>query len=258
MSITIRFLGSGGARFVVAKQIRSSAGMWMSFGETQMHVDPGPGALVRALSTIPPCEPARLDAIVLSHKHLDHAGDVNAIIEAMVQGGWKPRGMLLAPRDAYEGDPVIFPYAQRFVPRREITVEHGGPYAINDVEVRASVRHQHAVETYGLHFRYAGRTVSYLPCTRFFEELIADYRAHAPDVLIINVLRYRDAMDVDHLTLDDARRLIAEIRPGAAILTHFGTKMLERDPRAIAYELEDELGIHVHAAYDGWVYDGLA
>src|SRR5579872_3926013 len=48
--IEILFLGTGGARFVVARQIRASGGMWMRFGKTQIHVDPGPGALVRALS----------------------------------------------------------------------------------------------------------------------------------------------------------------------------------------------------------------
>ncbi len=255
MSISIRFLGTGGARFVVAKQIRASGGMWIRFGATQVHVDPGPGALVRALGTTPPQRPAELDAIVLSHKHLDHAGDVNAMIEAMAQGGWKPRGALFAPRDAWEGDSILLPYARRFVPRHEIVEEHGGPYAINDVEVRASIRHVHPVETYGLHFRYAGKTLSYFPCTHFFEGLIDDYRAHAPDILVINVLRYQDTLDVDHLTFDEARRVIAGVRPKAAIMTHFGTKMLERNPRKLAYELEDELGLKVYAAADDWVFD---
>lgn len=255
--IAIRFLGTGGARYVVAKQIRASGGIWLRFGETQIHLDPGPGALVRALATIPPQRPAELDAIALSHKHLDHAGDVNAMIEAMAQGGWKPRGVLLAPRDAYEGEPVIFPYLHRFVPRREIVEERGGPYFVNDVEIRSSIRHVHPCETYGLHFRYGGKTVSYLPCTRYFDGLIDDYRSHAPDVLIVNVLRYDDSLDVDHLTFDQARTLIAGIRPAAAIMTHFGTKMLERDPRRLAYQLEDELGVRVYAASDGWIYDAL-
>jgi phosphoribosyl 1,2-cyclic phosphodiesterase len=258
MSISIQFLGTGGARFVVAKQIRASGGMWMRFGTTQIHVDPGPGALVRALAAVPPLRPAELDAIVVSHKHLDHAGDVNAMIEAMAQGGWKPRGAIFAPRDTWEGDSILLPYARRFVPRHEVVEERGGPYAINDVEVRASVRHIHPVETYGLHFRYNGATVSYLPCTRYFDALIEDYRAHAPDVLVINVLRYADTMDVDHLTLDDAKRLLDGIRPKAAIMTHFGTKMLEHDPRRIAYDLEDALGLRVYAAHDGWVYDAVA
>src|SRR5579875_3508447 len=105
----IRFLGTGGARFTVARQIRASGGMWMHFGSTQIHVDPGPGALVRALSVVPPCNPVELDAIVLSHKHLDHANDVNIMVEAMSQGGYRPRGTLFAPRDAFEGEPVILP-----------------------------------------------------------------------------------------------------------------------------------------------------
>jgi phosphoribosyl 1,2-cyclic phosphodiesterase len=176
----------------------------------------------------------------------------------MSQGGWKPRGALLAPRDAFDFEAVILPYVRKFVPREEYLTERGGPVFINDVEIRTSVRHQHPVETYGLHFRYAGKTVSYLPCTRFFPELIDDYREHAPDVLILNVLRFRDAMDVDHLTFDDARTLVAGIRPKAAILTHFGTKMLEAGPQRLARELEDELAVAVYAAYDGWTYDALA
>jgi phosphoribosyl 1,2-cyclic phosphodiesterase len=158
--ISIRFLGTGGARFVVARQIRASGGMWMRFGATQIHVDPGPGALVRALSAVPPCEPPELDAIVLSHKHLDHANDVNVMIEAMCQGGWKRRGAVLAPNDAFDFEPVILPYVRAFVPREERLTECGGPIAINDVEIRTSIRHRHAVETYGLHFRHAGTTIS--------------------------------------------------------------------------------------------------
>jgi phosphoribosyl 1,2-cyclic phosphodiesterase len=255
--ISLRFLGTGGARFVVARQIRASGGIWMRFGATQIHVDPGPGALVRALSVVPPCEPPELDAIVLSHKHLDHASDVNVMIEAMCQGGWKPRGALLAPSDAFDFEPVILPYVRSFVPREERLTECGGPFAINDVEIRTSIRHRHAVETYGLHFRQGGKTVSYLPCTRFFPELIDDYRAHRPDVLIVNVLRFRDTMDVDHLTFDEACALIEGIRPKTVILTHFGTKMLEQDPHRLARGIEAEFGLRAHAAYDGWTYDAL-
>ncbi len=251
----IRFLGTGGARFTVARQIRASGGMWMHFGSTQIHVDPGPGALVRALSVVPPCNPVELDAIVLSHKHLDHANDVNIMVEAMSQGGYRPRGTLFAPRDAFEGEPVILPYVRKFVEREVFLEERAGPYAINDVELRTSIRHIHGVETYGMHFRYKGRTISYLPCGRFFDGLTQDYKSHHPDVLIVNVLRYHDSLDVDHLLFDEACLLVREIRPKIAVFTHFGTRLLERDPDRLASELEDELGIRVHAARDGWTLD---
>ncbi|MFN2461522.1 MAG: hypothetical protein ABR591_12690, partial [Candidatus Velthaea sp.] len=176
---------------------------------------------------------------------------------------------VLAPRDAFEFEPVILPYVRRFIPREEYLEERSGPIAINDVEIRTSIRHRHPVETYGLHFRYGGKTVSYLPCTRFFAELAGDYEAHAPDVLIINVLRFRDAMDVDHLTFDDARTLIAGedardprqmIADGAQrrlALVARVSEQLVGDPDALARGLEEDFRIRAYAAYDGWTYDEL-
>lgn len=253
--IEILFLGTGGARFVVARQIRASGGMWLRFGRTQIHVDPGPGALVRALSRVPPCNPRELEAIVLSHKHLDHSSDVNVMIEAMTSGGFRKRGAVLAPIDALEGEHVVLPYAQKFAERVEVLKASHGPYVIGDVELFTSVRHVHAVETYGLHFRFEGRTISYLPCGKFFDGLIDDYRAHSPDLLVVNVLRYRDGMDVDHLTFDQAREVIRGVRPRVAVLQHFGTQMLEQDPPRLARELERELGVRVIAAHDGLLLD---
>jgi phosphoribosyl 1,2-cyclic phosphodiesterase len=252
---SILFLGSGGARFVVARQLRASGGMWLRFGATQIHVDPGPGALVRALTHVPPCNPRELDAIVLSHKHLDHSNDVNAMIEAMTSGGFVHRGAVFAPADAIDREPVVLPYARRFPERVERLTPRGGPWQIGEVELRTSVAHKHAVQTYGLHFRYENLGVSYLPCGRYFEGLAQDYAAHHPDVLILNVLRFEDRMDVDHFTWHDAKRVVLEVWPKVAIFQHFGTKMLEADPSRLAEAFEDESGLRAIAAYDGLTVD---
>jgi phosphoribosyl 1,2-cyclic phosphodiesterase len=229
--------------------------MWLRFGDAQIHVDPGPGALVRALSHVPPCNPRDLDAIVLSHKHLDHAADATAMIEAMTSGGFRKRGILLAPNDALSDEPTVLPYAHTFVERIDVLSERSGPFKIGDVELRTSVRHVHSVETYGMHFRHDGMTVSYLPCGKFFEGLAADYASHKPDVLVINVLRFRDGMDVDHLTWDHARTVVEEVMPRVVIFQHFGTKMLEQSPKHLAQHVEDALGIRAIAAYDGLEID---
>jgi phosphoribosyl 1,2-cyclic phosphodiesterase len=255
LNASILFLGSGGARFVVARQLRASGGMWMRFGATQLHVDPGPGALVRALSNVPPCNPRELDAIVLSHKHLDHSGDVNALIEAMTSGGFRRRGAVLAPADAFDVEPVVLPYARHFVERIERLEPSGGPYRVGEVDLFTSVRHVHAVQTHGIHFVHGGTRVSYLPCGRYFDGLAEDYAKHRPDVLIVNVLRYHDEMKVDHFAWPDACRVVADVRPRVAVFQHFGTKMLEADPVRLASRLEDELGLRAIAAYDGYVLD---
>jgi phosphoribosyl 1,2-cyclic phosphodiesterase len=74
-------------------------------------------------------------------------------------------------------------------------------------------------------------------------------------VLILNVLRLSDQLDVDHFTWEDAKRVVAEVRPKLAVFQHFGTKMLEADPPRLAQQLEDELGLRAIAAYDGLELD---
>jgi len=87
LSDVITFLGTAGARFVVARQFLASGGAWLSLGDTQLLLDPGPGCLVQA--TKRKLDPSKLSAIILSHRHLDHCGDINIMIEAMTEGGSK-------------------------------------------------------------------------------------------------------------------------------------------------------------------------
>ena len=229
--------------------------MWLRFGDTQIHVDPGPGALVRALSHVPPCNPRELDAIVLSHKHLDHSGDVNALVEAMTSGGFRRRGALFAPADAFDHEPVVLPYVRQYLERMVRLEPHSAPYRIGGVELRTSIAHVHAVQTYGLHFAYEDLRVAYVPCGRYFDGLAEDYASLRPDIVIVNVLRFRDGIDADHLTWEQAGEFVAGVRPRVAIFQHFGTKMLEADPVRLAQELEDRLGLRVIAAYDGLTVD---
>src|SRR4030066_1089024 len=83
----IKFLGTAGARFVVTKQLRASGGIWISLNGTNIYLDPGPGALVKCLSSKPKLEPAQLSAIILSHKHIDRSNVVNIMIDAMAEAG---------------------------------------------------------------------------------------------------------------------------------------------------------------------------
>ena len=146
-------LGSGGARIVVARQLRASGGIWFSLGGTQFLLDPGPGALVRMTGSRHRLDPTRLSGILLSHRHLDHSGDVNNMIEAMTMGGTEPRGALFAPADALGGDdPVVLKYVRPFL-ERVVTLEEGGSYALGNVTFTCPVRHQHRGEVYGFKFR---------------------------------------------------------------------------------------------------------
>jgi ribonuclease BN (tRNA processing enzyme) len=244
----VKFLGTAGARFVVARQLRYSAGTWLELGGTQLLLDPGPGTLLRARRGRPPLDPARLSGIVLSHKHLDHSTDVNIMLEAMAGAGTKRRGVLLAPADALEGDdPVVLRYVRRY-PERIETLAEGGEYRIGDIILHA-VAHCHGVETYGLILDSPEGRLGFVVDTKFFPELPGRYRGC--ELLVLNVVRREWSPDIDHLSLPEAIEIVKEVQPNLAVLTHFGMTMLRGKPWELASQLTDKLGIEVIAASDG-------
>jgi len=245
----IKFLGTGGARFVVSKQLRSTAGIWLNYKGTNVYIDPGPGAIVRIRSSKRKLEPEKLDGIILTHKHLDHANDVNVLIEAMTEGGFRKRGVLICPRDAIEGEAVVFSKFTGKLERIEIMGE-GKNYKVKDVTLSTPVKHIHPVETYGLLFDL-GIIVSMISDTRYFDELSTYY---ASDVMIVNVLRSKPIGkddEIDHLSLPDFVNLVKSVKPKVAIMTHFGMSLIREKPHIVAERIKEETGVEVVAAYDG-------
>lgn len=243
----LKFLGTAGARFVMIKQLRASGGLWISSRGTNVLVDPGPGSIVRCAASRPKLDPSKLDGIILTHRHLDHSGDINVMIEAMTEGGFKKRGVVFCPSDALGEDSVILKYARSF-PERIETLEGNAKDKVGGFEFKTSMKHIHPVETYGLKFKIGKTSVSLLTDTRYFDGLVDFYKA---DILIISVVFLAPRPGIDHLSLPEAESLIREIKPKKAILTHFGMTMLKAKPHIQAEELSQKLGIEVKAASDG-------
>lgn len=247
----LKFLGTAGARFVVARQLRSSAGLYLEAMGKKVIIDPGPGTLVRLNAVKPKIDVEKIDGLILTHGHIDHANDVNILIDAMTQGGLKRKGWLFAPQECLEGKKaIIFNYLKGYL-EKIIPLEPETEYNFGALKWRTSIRHLHPVETYGLIFEIKGKKLGLVADTKFFSGLIDCYRkAHW---LILNVVRESPFEDpaIQHLVLDDARKLIKEIKPVLVILTHFGLTMLRAKPQALAQKLEKELGLKVIAAADG-------
>ncbi|MFW6125914.1 MAG: MBL fold metallo-hydrolase [Chloroflexota bacterium] len=246
---TVTFLGTAGARVMVSTQTLASGGVWFNFGGTEVLLDPAPGTLVRAIEKR--LKPMRLHAIILSHRHLDHSGDVNAMIEAMTEGGLRRRGILYAPRDALEGDPVVLRYLRPYLDRIEV-LEEGKSYRMGDVSFHTPVRHIHPVETYGVVFETPRHTISCVVDTRYFDGLCTHYRG---DLLIVNVVLREGGIPVDHLSAADAGRLIERVGPKTAILTHSGMSMWRAHPWEVAAKMSEQTGVRVIAARDGMTFD---
>ncbi len=245
----LTFLGTAGARVMVANQILASGGIWLELGGRELLLDPGPGTLVQA--TKRKLRASKLDAIILSHRHLDHAADVNIMVEAMTEGGLRRKGALFAPGDALDEDPVVLHYLRPYLERIEI-LEQGKSYSVGDVSFRTPIRHRHPVETYGLIFETPKHTVCFIIDTRFFEDLSVHYKG---DLLILNVVRLEPGGPFDHLSAPEAGKIIRELKPRAAIITHFGMTMWRAKPWEVAKRLSEETGVRVIAARDGMRFE---
>ena len=253
----IRFLGTAGARFVMITQARSSAGALYDVGGFRLLVDPGPGCLVRCHRSRPKIDPSRLDAILLTHGHLDHGGDANVMIEAMTQGGHRRQGTLFAPAEALEDDPIVLRYVRGYLGALEVLAEGKSWQLAPDLTLTTPVRHRHGAETYGFRLATPALRVSHIADTLYFPELAGHY---APcDVLVVHVVLYEIDPErkkrILHLDAADATRLIREVAPRVAVITHFGMNMLRAKPWEVAAKMADDTGIQVVAASDGMTFD---
>jgi len=150
-----------------------------------------------------------------------------------------------------EDNPVILRYVRNYV-EEVIALKEGGNYQVGEVRFSTPIRHIHGdAETYGVNFSSPPYTISYIADTKFFPRLIQCYRGQ---LLIINVVRLKPS-DLDHFCLEDAERIITEVRPGAAILTHFGMTMIRAKPWELAAELSQRTGVEVIAARDGMTFE---
>ncbi len=235
-------MGTAGARFMVAKQLAASGGLYLEEGNTRISLDPGPGAIVQYAKR--KVDLTKLDAIVISHRHLDHSNDVNVMIEAMTDGGFRHRGRLYCPSDALDGDPVVLKYIRNF-PQEIVALEPEAEYTVGDITFATTPRHVHQVETFGFRF---GNRLGWVTDSAYYEGIAEQHRA---DVMVIHLVLMECRAGLPHLCLADAERIIREAKPRLAILTHYGMTVWRAHPWELAADLTQRIGTEVKAARDG-------
>jgi len=238
----LTFMGTAGARFMVAKQVAASGGLFIEQGHAKISLDPGPGAIVQYAQR--GVDLTTLDAIVISHRHLDHVGDVNVMVEAMTEGGFQHRGKVFCPSDALDDDPVVLKYLRRF-PEEIIRLAPQTDYAVNGVSFTTSGKHVHQSETYGFRF---GSRLGWVTDSGYYDEIAEQHRA---DVMLVHTVLLQRIPGLPHLCVDDAERIIRDAKPRLAFLTHYGMAVWRANPDRLAADMTQRLGIEVRAAHDG-------
>lgn len=227
----LTFYGTGGGRFCTIKQLRKTAGIYFKSSDTKLWIDPGPGALTTAAEEEISLD--KLDGVLVTHNHLDHVNDAEALIEGMTKGCKKERGTLIANKTSLEGaetqdgyiDPEISRYHRQAV-EDIIEMEDGEKGYLGKLEFEfKKSRHQdpHTM-MFKLNDVAKQETLGFVTDTSYFDQ-IADF-FQGVDLLILNVLRPKDADWETHLNTRDAFKIIKQVKPKKAILHHFGVKMI--------------------------------
>jgi phosphoribosyl 1,2-cyclic phosphodiesterase len=170
------------------------------------------------------------------------------VIEAMTEGGFRPRGKLFCPSDALDEDPVVLKYLRHF-PEEVVRLQPESPYQLKEISFRTTRRHIHGVETYG--FRFGDGDIpnlGWVTDSKYYDGIAEDHRAQ---VMLIHTVLAQSRPDLPHLGLDDAERIIAEAQPRLAVITHFGMGVWRAHPWEVAAQLSERTGIEVKAARDG-------
>ena len=248
--LDLYFLGTGGGRYVMTSQRRRTAGIRLVQKSTQVHLDPGPGALV--FSNWAKLSPRKLDAIIVTHCHPDHYTDAEVFVEAMTNGTQTKRGLLAGTQSVLEGAEKIGPCISNYhkgLVRDLLMLERGTRFNVNDIPFTATEARHSDPHSVGLTMETSVGTIGYTSDTGYFKGVSEQYADNR--LLILCTVWPRGNPIHIHLNTDDALKIIQEAKPKACILTHFGVRMLNGDPDAEAAFLEKETGVPVVAARDG-------
>lgn len=251
MKVEITLLGTGGGRFATITQKRRTAGIRIITESLNLHLDPGPGALVHSINM--GLNPQKLTAVFVSHCHPDHYTDAEVLIEAMTRGMTRKRGILAAAKSVLTGNEVCEPSISKYhqqMPEQKFEAVHGLEFRVADLNVLVTEARHTDPDTVG--FRFETKEFgdfAYTSDTEYFEGIGKYYKGVR--LLLLCVMRPSGKPWKGHMTTEDAIKIIEEASPEKAVLTHFGMQMIFKGPAREARFIEEKTGVPTIAATDG-------
>ena len=237
----IVFIGSGGGRINLIKQVRATGGFRINSSNANIHVDPGPGALVYSVKMKQ--NPLSIDCIIVTHNHTDHVTDAQVMVEGMTNYSLKKTGIFIGSRNVIEEN-GISPWHQSKIEQLYIAKwgekkkfeTKKGSFEIEIIKLK----HEEPT-VFGFKLHLEGKTIGYVSDTEYFEGLGESFAGC--DVLIINCIKPETDAYGGHLTVKGVIAILGKARPKEAIITHMGMKMLRMGPANVAKDIQEKTGI---------------
>lgn len=243
----IIFLGSGGTKFAVYDQARGTGGIVIRNEDWQIHLDPGPGASIRAKQF--GVDLTKTTAVLVSHDHVDHCNDLDLVIGAMSLGGKNKKGVLVCNQKVVDEELTSF---HKDLLSRIFVLDKGDDAKVENVHVVATPTKNH-YGAIGFRISTPSFVLGYTADTAFSPSLVKAFEKC--DILVINNTLPFGGKSTSQLSSDDTLQLLSLTKPKLAILTHFGKEIIESNPLYDSRELQKKTGIQVIAATDGMIIE---
>ncbi len=238
----------------MTKQLRRTAGFLLRAGDTLLHIDPGPGALVY-LNKLG-ADPSSLSGVVVTHNHLDHANDAAVLVEGMTDGGRKKRGVFLGSKYVLEGSkdgnfsPALSAYHKQ-MPAVCNAVTPGDETYVGNVRLKFTPTWHDEPTGVGVLVDDGKVRLAYLSDTGYRDDIAKQYADFRPHIAIFNLIFDSEEI-VPHTTTKSVKLFLEAYTPKLVLLQHFGAKItLKRSEQIIAKKLSEEFGVEVRPLRDG-------
>ncbi|MBU1036650.1 MBL fold metallo-hydrolase [Patescibacteria group bacterium] len=247
----IIFLGTGGGGSMVSLQKRSTAGFWANVEGINLYFDPGPGAMwhIRQAKLVPD----DLQAILISHKHVDHATDLNALIESihyqMTRGGWNYKDYkVFIPPDVYG---LISEHHQK-MPGQIIKVKAEREYKLKHLKITTTKNliekpyYKNRLDEFG--YQVKGKKIDflYLPETFYKKDLAGNIKSK---LLILNMMKATGDYYLNTV------KVIKELSPQLILLRHWVRRTLVYGVKKLVDKLQKDTKIKIIPLKDGDVFN---
>lgn len=219
----IGIVGPGGTRDLLINQPEGygTGGFYVDTGEKTYYIDPGPGALYKINKFGWKLD---INCLIVSHHHLDHYGDILAMIE--YSSRLERKVDLITTEDVWNH---IDRYHREFV------------NYINYRSLNNIFQIQHGIDGFGI--RIEGESYLYYTSDGKYHEGIL---RQVSDTMIANITI--DNMISDkHMSIQDLYKFLDVIQPHTLILYHFSKHILNRLDE-IRDNIEDKYKIEVYIA----------
>lgn len=237
----------------MGQQKRNTGGIVVETGETQIHVDPGPGALVQSHEEGLADE---TEAVIVSHGHIDHSSDAEPVIEMIVEA-YNNEGFLFGNESVLKGfgdiEKRVSDYHQNICSRVKKLGEETET-EFRDVEIKSQEMFHSDPRTVGFTLETKEKKIGFWTDTEHSDELVDFY--DGCDTLVLYCSRPKNEGTRSHTSLDDIPEITSEIEVSTVIITHFGFKFLESDLEEQENWLDEKIEPKVVFAEDGMEYPG--